>query len=115
MTYTLHSNSKPTIYIHAEQAMTYEVKHDVWVIYKIRQESETAFLFVVIEVSTEDGLKKATPKEYRYYNKIISEPINEIELLKLVGIKEDQSRDILNEMGIDWEDKTAIVYGIYPK
>ena len=113
MTFTLQSENKPTIHIHSEQVELYERQREIWAIYKIKRDSSEGFLFVVIEVFNPASGERLASEEYRNYYKVVSEPVNEKGLIELIGISEHQDREVLNELGIDWEEKTSIAYGVY--
>lgn len=111
MFYILQSDSKPTVHVNAEQVVLYQMRACNWAIYKIKRESGEGFLYLVIEVYNPNSIDILEAEEYRNYHDIVSEPVNEKALIELIGISDQYEREILNELGIDWEQKTAILYG----
>jgi len=109
----LKSDEQPTVKIKAVKVVSHIPKHaHVWCIYKLsKPESLSGFLYLVIEVYNEDSPELLEPKDYTHYHRIIAEPMNTRALVELIGIDDEDNRETLEALGIEWERLTLIEYG----
>ncbi|PWQ97686.1 hypothetical protein [Leucothrix pacifica] len=110
---TLKSDDKPTVKIKAVQVVFYMAKpSERWCIYKIKRGADAAgYLYLVAGVYNQGSQEILEPEQYKHYHEIVSSPINDKELISLIGIEHEDERGVLDALGIDWERLTLIEYG----
>lgn len=110
---TLRADDLVTVRIKAVKVVSYVPAYaQVWCIYKLsKPESENGFLYLVIEVYNEYSTELLEPENYTRYHRIIAEPMNARALVGLIGIDDEDNRETLEALGIDWDRLTAIEYG----